>query len=66
MRQLAPLCGMLQHDTTLRTMLNLFIPHVQLQQQAIKSMCNSGSGGCFPIHSDTDAAVDARKITAIW
>jgi Rps23 Pro-64 3,4-dihydroxylase Tpa1-like proline 4-hydroxylase len=26
----------------------------------------AGQGGCFPIHTDTDAAVDSRRVTAIW
>lgn len=63
---LAPLCTLLQHDATLCTMLSINMPELALDTQAIKLQWNSGGGGCFPMHFDTDAAVDSRLITAIW
>jgi hypothetical protein len=33
--------------------------------QAIKLQVNSGEGGCFPCHFDSDEQVDGRKVTAI-
>lgn len=34
--------------------------------QAIKLQYNAGQGGCFPIHFDTDAALDGRRVTSIF
>ncbi|KAI3428529.1 hypothetical protein D9Q98_007352 [Chlorella vulgaris] len=65
-QDLAPLCAQLQNDATLRVMLNLLMPELSLQSQAIKLQYNAGGGGCFPMHFDTDAAVDTRRVTAIW
>ncbi len=30
------------------------------------SACRVGQGGCFPMHTDSDEGVDARRITAIF
>ena len=38
----APLCQILNEDSTMRTMLSLFMPHVRLDSQAIKLQCNAG------------------------
>ena len=35
------------------------------QLQTPHSWRQAGSGGCFPIHFDSDEAVDARRLTAI-
>lgn len=64
-QNIAPMCSILQNDSTLRTMLNVHIPSLRLQSQAIKLQWNSGNGGCFPMHFDTDASLDGRKISAI-
>lgn len=44
-------------------MLSLFLPGLRLESQAIKAQHNTG--GCFPIHTDSDFGVDGRCITAI-
>ena len=42
-QQSAPLCQILNEDSTMRTMLSLFMPHVRLDSQAIKLQCNAGT-----------------------
>ena len=39
----APLCQILNEDTTMRTMISLFMPHVRLDSQATKLQCNAGT-----------------------
>ena len=39
----APLCQTLNDDSTMRTMLSLFMPHLRLDSQAIKLQCNAGA-----------------------
>ncbi|KAL4428382.1 hypothetical protein ABPG75_002471 [Micractinium tetrahymenae] len=63
---LAPLAAQLQHDSTLRVMLSVLMPELRLHSQAIKLQYNAGRGGCFPMHFDTDASLDTRKVTTIW
>ena len=63
---LAPTCSLLQQDATLRVMLGLHMPHMPPLDQAIKLQHNAGGGACFPMHFDTDVALDGRIITAIW
>lgn len=63
---LAPLAAQLQRDSTLRVLLSVLLPELNLHSQAIKLQCNAGHGGCFPMHFDTDASVDTRKVTTIW
>ncbi|KAK9851674.1 hypothetical protein WJX84_007705 [Apatococcus fuscideae] len=66
-RQACPLLAQINADTTLQTMLSLFHPSLRLTSQAIKLQYNAvGQGGCFPIHTDSDEAVDARRVTAIF
>lgn len=36
------------------------------KQGAIKLQVNSGNGGCFPMHTDSDGIVDQRVISAIF
>ncbi|KAF5842296.1 2OG-Fe(II) oxygenase superfamily-domain-containing protein [Dunaliella salina] len=62
----APLCANLGQDTSLATMLSLFMPDVKLDSQAIKLQYNEGEGGCFPLHIDSDPTVDTRVVTAIF
>jgi hypothetical protein len=33
--------------------------------QAIKLQYNAGSGGCFPMHFDSDEQLDGRRVTTI-
>ena len=47
-QEAAPLCQLLNQDTTMRTMLSLFIPHLRLDSQAIKLQCNAGM---FAMHT---------------
>ena len=61
----APLCARLQQDAALRTMLNLLLPGLRLERQAVKLQVNGGGGGCFPLHFDTAQGVDGRRVTAI-
>jgi hypothetical protein len=37
-----------------------------MHPQAIKLQYNEGLGGCFPMHLDSDAALDGRTVTAIF
>lgn len=54
----------IQDDTTLRTMLSLYSPHMSLTSQSVKLQRNAG--GCFPMHFDSDPKLDHRKVTAIF
>lgn len=45
--------------------MNTLVPQCNVLQ-AIKLQYNDGNGGCFPLHVDSDAAVDNRLITAIF
>lgn len=47
-------------------MLSALMPELNLRSQAIKLQWNAGSGGCFPMHTDSDPAVDTRRVTSIW
>ncbi|PNH11299.1 NifU-like protein 4, mitochondrial, partial [Tetrabaena socialis] len=62
----APLCSSLNSDHTLATMLSLLMPQLALDGQAIKLQYNAGSGGCFPLHYDSDEQLDGRRVTAIF
>ncbi|GAX82564.1 hypothetical protein CEUSTIGMA_g9990.t1 [Chlamydomonas eustigma] len=64
-QSMAPVCSQLNNDRSLPVMLNLFMPKLTLESQAIKLQVNSGGGGCFPCHFDSDEQVDGRKVTAI-
>lgn len=37
----------------------------RLHRQTLKAQLNAGGGACFPLHFDSDRAVDGRAITAI-
>lgn len=53
-------------DRTIPTYTQLFLPHLpSLAVHALKAQVNHGSGGCFPMHCDTDPTLDTRLITAI-
>jgi hypothetical protein len=62
-RSCCPALTELEGDTGLRALLNVYIPSLTLTSQACKPQLNTG--GCFPLHVDSDAAVDNRKVTAI-
>ncbi|KAG2500910.1 hypothetical protein HYH03_001669 [Edaphochlamys debaryana] len=62
----APLCTSLNQDLTLGTLLSLMLPQLTLDTQMIKLQYNSGGGGCFPIHFDSDEQLDGRRVTAIF
>ena len=51
------------------TLLNVMLPPPspprQLHHQSVKLQLNRGSGGCFPLHFDSDAALDGRRVTAL-
>ena len=41
------------------------VPPLLFTTQSLKAQLNEGSGGCFPLHVDSDAAVDARLATVL-
>ena len=41
-------------------------PRARVCVQAIKLQVNSGNGGSFPLHFDSDEALDGRKVTCIF
>ena len=65
MSQIVPCLHGLYRDDSLRKQLSKSLPELLIQSAAIKLQCNSGSGGCFPCHFDSDAEVDGRRVTAI-
>jgi Rps23 Pro-64 3,4-dihydroxylase Tpa1-like proline 4-hydroxylase len=60
-----PLFQSIYQDNSLLDNLATFFPEMQLKCQSIKGQKNEGHGGCFPIHSDSDAFLDSRQITCI-
>ena len=55
-------------DRSLLTLLNVMLPSVaqtQLHHQVVKLQRNAGFGGCFPLHFDSDARVDGRRVTVL-
>ena len=56
-------------DGGMLTLLNVMLPpptpHHQLHYQSVKLQLNAGADGCFPLHFDSDAAVDGRRVTAL-
>ena len=59
----------LAEDRSMLTLLNVMLPPPspprQLHHQSVKLQLNRGSGGCFPLHFDSDAALDGRRVTAL-
>jgi hypothetical protein len=55
-------------DTTLSAMLGVVAPAIGdvAGPAFLKAQLNTGAGACFPIHFDTDEAVDGRRVTAIF
>ena len=51
---------------TLRTMWSVLLPTYRMDWQGVKAQCNTGEGGCFPIHFDSDITVDSRLVTMIY
>lgn len=66
-REASPLFADIQADPSLRTMLSMLHPggRLVLEAGALKAQLNEGRGACFPIHADSDEAVDMRRVTAI-
>jgi hypothetical protein len=63
----APLFSLLARDRTLLTLLNTFRQasrEESLHYQALKLQHNAG--GCFPLHSDSHAMTDSRRVTALF
>jgi hypothetical protein len=61
----APTLSALREDAALGATLSCFAPELTLDARAVKAQVNAGSGGCFPIHVDSDPSVDRRRVTAI-
>jgi hypothetical protein len=63
----SPLFKAVQEDRTLRTLLSIYLPSLNLGRgpQAVKAQVNEGGGGAFPIHFDSDEQLDGRRVTAI-
>uniref|UniRef100_A0A7S0WU31 Prolyl 4-hydroxylase alpha subunit domain-containing protein n=1 Tax=Pyramimonas obovata TaxID=1411642 RepID=A0A7S0WU31_9CHLO len=57
--------GQLNTDFTLGTLLNVHLPELCLDSQALKVQWNDGDGGCFPLHFDSDRDLDRRQVTAV-
>ena len=77
-QQSAPLCQVLNEDSTMRTMLSLFMPHLRLDSQAIKLQCNAGIAFAVsfsiaeyhnPFRSDAESiynTVFASQTSELW
>ena len=64
----APALRAVAEDRSLLTLLNVMLPSVaqtQLHHQVVKLQRNAGFGGCFPLHFDSDASVDGRRVTVL-
>ena len=64
--QAARLLAEVQGDATLRALLSVLLPPLRLDWQGVKAQRSNGEGACFPIHVDSDAAVDGRLLTAVF
>jgi len=65
---MAPHLRAMQFDGSLCTLLNVMLatpPGRELRGQAVKAQLNEGGGGCFPLHFDSDVALDGRRVTAL-
>eukprot|EP00467_Chlorarachnion_reptans_P002744 CAMPEP_0114525634 /NCGR_PEP_ID=MMETSP0109-20121206/22541_1 /TAXON_ID=29199 /ORGANISM="Chlorarachnion reptans, Strain CCCM449" /LENGTH=310 /DNA_ID=CAMNT_0001707253 /DNA_START=78 /DNA_END=1010 /DNA_ORIENTATION=- len=60
-----PNLNAIHKDLTLCNGISKTIEELELTSQTLKMQYNAGLGGCFPIHFDTDAGLDARAVTAI-
>ena len=66
---LAPSLLAVSKDRTLLTLLNI---HLQtntwdsLHGQVLKAQASDGDGACFPLHHDSDASLDNRRVTALF
>ena len=65
----APTLRAAWEDRTQLTLLNVMLPAPtppqSLHYQSVKLQRNAGDGGCFPLHFDSDAGLDARVVTAL-
>ena len=67
--QAAPRLVALSKDRTLLTLLTVYLGASRaeaLHSQVLKAQVNDGFSACFPLHFDTDASLDARKVTALF
>lgn len=63
----APALAAAAGDGGLATMLSIAAPSLDVGGPSfLKAQLNAGAGACFPIHLDTDEAVDGRRVTAIF
>lgn len=60
-----PVLADLSHSRALPATVSCFLPRFTLTDHAVKAQVNAGRGACFPLHTDSDAAVDKRILTAI-
>lgn len=66
---LAPLLSAFSRDRTLLTLLTVFLEcsrEESLHYQTLKAQYNEGDNACFPLHFDSDEALDTRKLTALF
>jgi hypothetical protein len=66
---LAPRLSALSRDRTLLTLLTIFMETSRadaLHYQSLKLQLNEGGAACFPLHHDTDATLDTRRLTALF
>jgi hypothetical protein len=63
-RGLAPTLAKVEASTAVEARLTEALAGVHVASKAIK-LQRSRDGGCFPIHFDTDRAIDGRLVTAI-
>lgn len=64
-RAAAPTLDGLRYDSSLPATLSCFEPTLTLGEVAVKAQVNLGDGGCFPIHVDSDPAIDRRVVTVL-
>jgi Rps23 Pro-64 3,4-dihydroxylase Tpa1-like proline 4-hydroxylase len=65
-REIMPVLDDLRKENSIMSQLNTHSGGLlDLVRQDIKVQVNTGQGGCFPMHSDSDGKVDDRLITAI-
>lgn len=65
-KRMLPYClRALSEDRKLLDELSAFFPEWQLDSQALKGQINLGSGGSFPLHSDSDRKTDHRHSTIL-
>jgi len=68
-KEIAPTFAALADDASFMNRLNLKMrwdePTRALVKMSVKLQVNAGNGGCFPIHFDSDASLDSRRLTVL-